>query len=301
MTTTTPARRYVVGTQTIEAPKMAGGLYLVATPIGNLGDISLRALACLAGVDLILCEDTRNTSRLLERYSIRTPKSPYHDHNGAKVRPHILEKLERGASIALVSDAGTPLVNDPGFKLVRDAISADIRIEMMPGASAPIMALALSGLPTDRFLFSGYLSPKAKARLDMIQSLSAVPATLIFFETATRLVSSLDDFEKIMPNRKMAIARELTKIHEEIIRGIPSELKKILEQRNGIKGEITLIVEPPTVNKTSLNEEEIKSEMKDLLVNFSVKEAASKMSITTGKSRKDLYALAISLKEEIDQ
>src|ERR1700728_408521 len=172
-------RRYVLGTHPVETAPLAPGLHIVATPIGNLGDITLRALAALAGADLIACEDTRVTRKLLDRYAITTPLTPYHDHNAAKARPVLLRRLAEGAAIALVSDAGTPLVSDPGFKLVRAAQDAGHAVTALPGASAVLTALAVAGLPTDQFLFAGFLPPKPGARRSRITELGRIPATLV--------------------------------------------------------------------------------------------------------------------------
>ena len=188
-----PHRLYVVDGHAIESGKIDPGLHIVATPIGNLGDITLRALATLAGADLIACEDTRVTRKLLDRYSIATPLTPYHDHNAAIARPKLLQRLAAGAAIALVSDAGTPLVSDPGFKLVRAAQEAGHSVTALPGASAALAALAVAGLPTDQFFFAGFLPPKTVARRARIAELARIPATLVFFETGPRIAAMLAD------------------------------------------------------------------------------------------------------------
>src|SRR5271166_4762494 len=185
--------RYVLDGHPIESGKIAPGLHIVATPIGNLGDITLRALATLAGVDLIACEDTRVTRKLLDRYSIAAPLTPYHDHNAATARPKLLQRLAAGAAIALVSDAGTPLVSDPGFKLVRAAQEAGHSVTALPGASAALAALTVAGLPTDQFFFAGFLPTKTVARRTRIAELARIPATLVFFETGPRIAATLAD------------------------------------------------------------------------------------------------------------
>src|SRR5579862_6085082 len=187
------SRRYLVGGTAIDAPSIAGGLYVVATPIGNLGDITLRALQVLAGADLIACEDTRVTRKLLDRYAIATPLTAYHDHNAAKARPALLRRLAEGAAVALVSDAGTPLISDPGFKLVRAAHEGGHAVTTLPGASSLLAALAVAGLPTDQFLFAGFLPPKATARRTRIAELGRIPATSVLFETGPRLTATLND------------------------------------------------------------------------------------------------------------
>ena len=186
-------RRYLLGGQAVEVARLAPGLHIVATPIGNLGDITLRALETLAGADLIACEDTRVTRKLLDRYGIATPLTPYHEHNAAKARPMLLRRLAEGAAIALVSDAGTPLVSDPGYKLVRAAQDAGHAVTALPGASAVMAALAVAGLPTDQFLFAGFLPPKEAARRARIAELARIPATLVLFETGPRLAATLAD------------------------------------------------------------------------------------------------------------
>lgn len=293
-----PQRRYYIGQQAHEAPALPPGLYLTATPIGNLGDITLRALACLAAADVILCEDTRNTARLAQRYSIRAPLKPYHDHNGAKVRPAVLEMLRQGKVVALVSDAGTPLVNDPGYKLVREALADGLRVEMLPGPSAPIMALALSGLPSDRFLFAGFLPPKSAARKTMLKELATVRASLIFFETAPRIEASLGDISEVMPGRAVAIARELTKLHEEVLRGLPATLAADIAGRGGLKGEITLVIAPPADNESAPDSMQVDGMLRDCLARMGVKEAAAEVAVRTGLGKRELYARAQAIKDE---
>ncbi len=189
----TAPRHYVLDGRQTDVARLAAGLHIVATPIGNLGDITLRALAALAGADLIACEDTRVTRKLLDRYAIATPLTPYHDHNAAQARPALLRRLADGAAIALVSDAGTPLISDPGFKLVRAAHDAGHAVTTLPGASSLLAALAVAGLPTDQFLFAGFLPPKAAARRSRIAELGRIPATLVLFETGPRLAATLAD------------------------------------------------------------------------------------------------------------
>src|SRR5947207_6704079 len=219
-------RTFTVSGHVLTAPKAAPGLHLVATPIGNLGDITLRALETLAGVDLIACEDTRITRRLTERYAISAELKPYHEHNAAMARPKILEKLAQGASIALVSDAGTPLISDPGFKLVREVCAAGHAVIAIPGASSVLTALSVAALPTDRFFFEGFLPPKEQARRTRLSELSRIDATLVMFESGNRVADTLGDLAEIMGGRDAAICRELTKLHEEILRAPVAELAK---------------------------------------------------------------------------
>src|SRR6202161_3029671 len=220
----TPARTFSLGTHLLTAPKAVPGLHLVATPIGNLGDITLRALETLAGVDIIACEDTRITRRLTERYGITALLKPYHEHNAALARPKILEKLSQGASIALVSDAGTPLISDPGFKLVREACAAGHPVIALPGPSSVLAALAVAALPTDRFFFEGFLPSKETARRVRLAELARIDATLVMFESGNRVQDTLRDLAGIMGARDGAICREMTKMHEDIKRATVSEL-----------------------------------------------------------------------------
>jgi len=212
-------RTFSVGSHVLTAPKAVPGLYLVATPIGNLGDITLRALETLAGVDIIACEDTRMTRRLTERYAITAQLKPYHEHNAALARPKILERLAQGASIALVSDAGTPLISDPGFKLVREVCAAGHSVIALPGPSSVLAALSVAALPTDRFFFEGFLPPRETARRARLTELSRIDATLVMFESGNRVQDTLADLAGIMGDRDAAICREMTKLHEDIKRG----------------------------------------------------------------------------------
>lgn len=288
-------RRYFLGSQSQEVPALGPGLYLTATPIGNLADITLRALATLAGADAILCEDTRTTARLLERYGIRVPLKPYHDHNGAKVRPQILEMLKSGRALALVSDAGTPLVNDPGFKLVREAIAEGIKVEMLPGPSAPVMALALSGLPSDRFLFAGFLPPKTAGRRAVLEELKGLSASLIFFETANRIEASLADIAAVLPGRPVAVARELTKLFEEVLRGTAQELLDTISARGGLKGEITLVIGPPD-ESDGPDSGHVDGAILAALGRASLKQVAAEVAEAFGLPKRDVYQRALELK-----
>src|SRR5262249_26367290 len=209
---------YALGQSTIAVSRLPGGLYVVATPIGNLGDITLRALETLAGCDMIACEDSRVTRKLTERFLIATPLSPYHEHNAETARPKLLERLKEGAAIALVSDAGTPLISDPGFKLVREAATAGFPITPVPGASAVLAALTVAGLPTDRFHFEGFLPVKQGARRARLKELARIDATLVLFEGGSRIVESLADLAAVMGERDGAVCRELTKLHEDVRR-----------------------------------------------------------------------------------
>src|ERR1700741_2617133 len=218
------ARTFPGGGHILTVPKASPGLHLVATPIGNLGDITLRALETLAGVDIIACEDTRITRRLTERYGISALLKPYHEHNAALARPKILEKLAQGASVALVSDAGTPLISDPGFKLVREVCAAGFPVIALSGPSSVLAALSVAALPTDRFFFEGFLPPKATARRARLSELARIDATLVLFESGNRVQETLAELADIMGAREGAICRELTKLHEEVTRAPLTEL-----------------------------------------------------------------------------
>src|SRR5689334_19051237 len=213
-----PRRSYSLDGHIIAAAALAPGLHIVSTPIGNLGDITLRALATLAAADLIVCEDTRVTRKLLDRYAIAAPLTPYHDHNAATARPKLLQKLADGAAVALVSDAGTPLISDPGYKLVRAAQQAGYAVHTVPGASSVLAALTICGLPTDRFFFEGFLPAKSAQRRTRIAELARIPATLVLFESGPRVAETLADLAAGFGTRTAALCRELTKLHEEVRR-----------------------------------------------------------------------------------
>src|SRR3954469_13757039 len=240
-------RRFSIGGYLLSAPKPAPGLYVVATPIGNLGDITLRALETLAGVDIIACEDTRITRRLTERYGISAQLTPYHEHNAALARPKILERLAQGASIALVSDAGTPLISDPGFKLVREVCAASHAVIAVPGASSVLTALSVAALPTDRFFFEGFLPAKEGARRNRLAELAKIDATLVMFESGNRVQDTLADLAGIMGGRDAAICRELTKLYEDIKRAPISELARDADTLE-TRGEFVLVIGPPAAD-----------------------------------------------------
>jgi 16S rRNA (cytidine1402-2'-O)-methyltransferase len=221
---------------------MPGTLYLVATPIGNLEDITHRAVRVLKEADLIACEDTRRTRTLLEHYGIRSPMVSYHEHNETKRAGEILGRLLEGKRVALVSDAGTPLVSDPGYRLVRTAAEHGVPIQVLPGPSALLAALAASGLPTDQFHFAGFLPAKTGQRRKILEKLKSEEATLVFYEAPHRILAALEDIESVLGPRSVVLAREMTKLHEEFLRGTPAELRRALQTRPSIKGEITLVV-----------------------------------------------------------
>jgi 16S rRNA (cytidine1402-2'-O)-methyltransferase len=290
-------RRFSVGGHSLAAPKPVPGLYLVATPIGNLGDITLRALETLAGVDIIACEDTRITRRLTERYAISAQLKPYHEHNAEATRPKILEWLAEGAAIALVSDAGTPLISDPGFKLVREASSAGHAVIALPGASSVLTALAVAALPTDRFFFEGFLPPKQTARRARLSELSRIDATLVLFESGNRVQDTLADLAEIIGTREAAICRELTKLHEEIRRAQLAELARsagALETR----GEFVLVIGPPAADAQAMSEDALDDLLRSQLKLGSVKDAVAHAVELSGRPRREVYARALELAKE---
>ena len=295
--TKSPARRYIMAGRAIEVPALSAGLHIVATPIGNLGDITLRALEALAGADIIACEDTRVTRKLLDRYGITTPLMPYHDHNAAEARPKILARLAAGAAVALVSDAGTPLISDPGFKLVRAACEAGHAVTALPGASATLAALTVAGLPTDRFFFEGFLPPKEAARRTRIAELKRIPATLILFETGPRLAATLADLAAGLGAREAAICRELTKLHEEVRRGDLAELARHYADAEEPRGEIVIVIAPPA-EETPPDATELDELLRQALDRVSVKDAVSEIADATGLSRRDIYQRALALAKE---
>lgn len=221
---------------------MSGTLYVVATPIGNLDDITLRAIRILKEVDRIACEDTRQTRKLLDRHAIAKPLVSYHEHNEQARAEELLRELAAGVNIALVSDAGTPLIADPGYRLVAQARAQGIAVIPIPGPSAVLSALSASGLPTDAFFFGGFLPAKKTQRRKMLEEMKIYPATLVFYEAPHRILEALDDIAEVLGPRRVTIARELTKIHEEFLMGEPSELRETLAKRPSIKGEITLMI-----------------------------------------------------------
>ena len=294
----TTSRRYAPLGSDIEAPSLEPGLYLVATPIGNLGDISLRALATLAAADLIACEDTRVTRKLTERYGIATPLTAYHEHNSDEALPKIIGRLDEGQAVALVSDAGTPLVSDPGYRLVRAAVEAGHSVTTVPGASSALAALSLSGLPNDRFLFEGFLPPKQAARQKRIAELAAIPATLIVFETGPRLAASLADLAEGLGPREAAVCRELTKLHEEIRRAPLQALADHYAGDAETRGEIVIVIAPPPEQETA--DSDIDVMLRDALVRVSVKDAVGEVASATGRARRDVYQRALELAKERD-
>jgi 16S rRNA (cytidine1402-2'-O)-methyltransferase len=286
-------RRYTVAGHTFEAPRLPAGLTIVATPIGNLRDITLRALEILASADLVACEDTRVTRKLFEHYGLSTPLIAYHDHNAEAVRPKILERLAAGEAVALVSDAGTPLISDPGYRLVREAVAAGVTVTAAPGASAALMALTVAGLPTDRFFFEGFLPAKEGARRTRIAELGRIPATLLFFESGPRLAETLSDLAAGLGPRAAAIARELTKLHEEVRRGDLSSLAADYAGGAEIRGEMVIVIAPPDPERASADD--IDALLTRALTRTSVKEAVAEVASATGEPRRAVYSRALEL------
>lgn len=270
------------------------GLYILATPIGNLGDITLRALDILRRCDGVACEDTRVTGRLLHHYGISKPLWRYDDHAGERDRQRLVDSLGSRA-VVLASDAGTPLVSDPGFRLVNAARDAGHAVTTLPGACAPIAALTLSGLPNDRFLFAGFVPTKEKARREWLEALADIEATLLMFETAPRLGKTLATIETLWPERDVAVARELTKQFEECRRGSAAELAAYYET-NPPKGEIVLLVGPPV--KREVSAADIETSLQKTLAYSKPSQAAAEVARATGADRKALYALALKLREK---
>jgi 16S rRNA (cytidine1402-2'-O)-methyltransferase len=276
----------------------APGLHLVATPIGNLGDISERALTALRGADRILCEDRRVTTKLLARYGIKAHLEPYHDHNAEKVRPAILAALQQGERLALVSDAGTPLLSDPGYKLVRAAIAENLPVTAEPGPSAALTALILSGLPPDRFLFAGFLPRRAAARRQVLAGWAELDATLIFYEAAPRLAASLADMVELLGARPAAVARELTKLHEEVRRGAIGELADYYSREGPPRGEIVIVIGPPEPGASPVAEDELDRRLRVAVAEFGVRDAAAKLAAETGLPRQNFYRRALAIRGE---
>jgi 16S rRNA (cytidine1402-2'-O)-methyltransferase len=276
---------------------LAAGLYLVATPIGNLSDISLRALSILARTPLIAAEDTRHSKKLLSHFGIDTPLTPYHEHNAERERPKLLARIRSGYAVALISDAGTPLVSDPGYKLVREALDEGLMVTSIPGPSATLAALTSAGLPTDTFLFAGFLPPKSGARQTRLAALKDVPATLILFETAPRLAKALADMAEILGPREAVIARELTKLHETVWRGTLDTLAEDLAAQT-VKGEVVVVVAPPRAEENEIDDARILADLKAALETQSFRDAVRGVTEAHGLKRARVYELGLSLTRE---
>lgn len=265
-----------------------GTLYIVATPLGNLEDITLRAIRVLREASVIACEDTRRTVKLLNRYEIRTPLTVFHEYNKMRAGAGILRRLREGEGVALVSDAGTPAISDPGYELVREAIAEGFPIEVIPGPSALIAALVVSGLPTDHFAFEGFLPARKEKRRKALQALAAETRTMIFYESPQRVAGFLREAAGVLGERRACVVRELTKVHEEILRGTLPELAREIEARDVVLGEITVVVggAPKTVELSV--EEIVRAALED--ASGSSRDLAREIAERTGLSRKEVYA-----------
>ena len=273
---------------------LAGGLYIVATPIGNLGDMTVRAATTLARADAILCEDTRVSRTLLSRYAIKRPLRSFHEHNEEAEQVRVLAELADGHAIALISDAGTPLLSDPGFKLVRAVVAAGHPVAALPGASAVLAGLTMSGLPTDSFFFGGFLPAKQAARRARLEQLAAVPASLVLFESPGRLADALGDIAEALGAREVVVARELTKHFEEIRRGDATDLSREVATE-GVKGEIVLVLAPPPPRETS--DDDIVVALRRELATSSLRDAARIVADDLGAARSRVYQIGLRLKD----
>ncbi|MBR6409030.1 MAG: 16S rRNA (cytidine(1402)-2'-O)-methyltransferase [Alphaproteobacteria bacterium] len=272
------------------------GLYIVATPIGNLEDISERAKNVLESADVIACEDTRISKKLFQLLGLKTTKQfiCYEDHREESVSKNLVSLIKEGKTVALISDAGSPLISDPGYKLVKLCRQENIKVYSIPGACAVICALQLSGLPTNRFMFAGFIENKLKARTDLFNELKNINTTLVFYETAPRLLQTLETAKNIFENREMAVAREITKVYEECINGTAEELIEHFLQ-NPPKGEIVLMVAPPLCKE---NEIDVVQELKKRLKKMSLKDAAQEVALLSRRKKSEIYALGLKLKDE---
>jgi 16S rRNA (cytidine1402-2'-O)-methyltransferase len=285
--------RYAIAGQTFEAPALPAGLYVVATPIGNLRDITLRALEILGSADLVACEDTRVTRKLFDHYGLSAPLIAYHDHNAETARPKILARLAAGEAVALVSDAGTPLISDPGYRLVREAVAAGHPVTAAPGPSSALMALTVAGLPTDRFFFEGFLPARETARRSRIAELARIPASLVLFESGPRLAATLADLAAGFGVRAAAIARELTKLHEEVRRGDLASLAADYAAGAETRGEIVIVIAPPAPEQPGAAD--IDALLRAALARTSVKDAVAEVAAVTGEPRRAIYSRALEL------
>ncbi|MER2534871.1 MAG: 16S rRNA (cytidine(1402)-2'-O)-methyltransferase [Rhizobiaceae bacterium] len=289
-------RTFLVAQTEITARPLEPALYLVATPIGNLGDITLRALETLAACDILACEDTRVTRVLLARYGIRQKPLAYHEHNAEEAGPKLIAALEARKSVALVSDAGTPLVSDPGFRLVDKALEAGIRVVPIPGASAVLAALTASGLPTDAFFFAGFLPVKSGQRKSRLEALKGVPGTLVFFESPRRLDGALADMEAVLGERAAAVGRELTKTFEEMRRGTLAELASHYAQADTPKGEIVICVAPPS--QQAGEPLDLDRMLLSLAEEMGASQAAAQAAKMTGQPKQALYRRLLELRQD---
>ena len=272
------------------------GLTLIATPIGNLRDVTFRAIDALMEADQVLCEDTRVSRKLLSHYGIKTKLTAYHEYNAASLRPKIIRSLQQGKKIALISDAGTPNISDPGYKLIESCLANDIQVSTIPGPTAVIAALSISGLPTDNFYFGGFLPSKTTARKKTFASLQTLDTTLIFYESPARLVACLHDSLEYFGGRTAVVARELTKLHEDVRRAEISELYSFYKGLTRVRGEIVFLISPPRKEALYLNHDQIKKLLKEQLANETLKDAVANLAREYEISRSLVYRLALEMK-----
>ncbi|MCB2147682.1 MAG: 16S rRNA (cytidine(1402)-2'-O)-methyltransferase [Deltaproteobacteria bacterium] len=284
-----------------EPVRCPSGLYVVATPIGNLEDITLRAIKTLKGVDLIAAEDTRHTARLLSHYRIRTPLISCHEHNERQRTPELIDKIRSGGSVALVSDAGTPSVSDPGYRMVRAAVESGLPVFPIPGVSAAVTGLCASGLPTDAFVFQGFTPKKKGKRMELLASLAAEPRTLIFYESPRRVSVFLDEIRAVMGDRRAVLAREMTKLHEEFIRGTLSEILIVLADRPEVKGECTLMVDGAAASD-SVSTDDLADALRDALAQPGAHLSGLSKAFAHHYQlpRKTVYEMALAIQKETD-
>jgi 16S rRNA (cytidine1402-2'-O)-methyltransferase len=288
-------RNYVIGQAAFTARPIESALYLVATPIGNLSDITIRALETLAAADIVACEDTRVSRVLLDRYGIRRRTTPYHEHNASEAGPRLVEAVLSGKSVALISDAGTPLVSDPGFRLVNEVVEGGGRVIPIPGASALLSALTASGLPSDAFFFAGFLPVKAGQKKTRLQELVAIPGTLIFYESPRRLADTLTAMVEVLGDRPAAIGRELTKTFEEMRRGSLAALAAAYNEEDTPRGEIVICVGPPLAVEAPTGQD-IDALLLSLAAELGASKAAGEAAKMTGGRKADLYRRLMELK-----
>ncbi|MCV0425996.1 MAG: 16S rRNA (cytidine(1402)-2'-O)-methyltransferase [Roseibium sp.] len=287
--------RYSLSEHVFSAPNLEPALYIVSTPIGNLGDITVRALETLAASSVIACEDTRVTSTLTQKFGLKTPLLAYHEHNADKQRPKILAELTEGRPVALVSDAGTPLVSDPGYRLVRDVVAEGFKVIPIPGASAPLAGLVASGLPSDTVLFAGFLPQKGGPKTRRLEELAKIPSTLIFFESPHRTGATLEVMAEVLGgDREAVVARELTKRFETFERGTLTHLAERFDGQQ-VKGEIVILIGPPD-DKPEAEASDLDTLLKEALADMPVSAAAKKVSKATGLDRNEVYKRALDLK-----
>ena len=290
------SRTYFIEQHSFTASALQPGLYLVPTPIGNLGDVTLRSLQVLAAADLLYCEDTRVTPKLLDRFGIKTKLRQYHDHNSEEAGKSIIAEILSGKSVALASDAGTPLLSDPGFPLVRDCLAQGLKVEALPGASALLPALQLSGLPTDRFTFLGFLPQKKNDRLKVLADVAARGETVVLYESPYRIVEALEDMQQELGERPLSVSRELTKLHEETMRGTALQIIATLSAKPSIRGEFVVVVGPAAKIAKVILEADIDKAIDEALVDLPSGKAASQVSKALSLPRDDIYARILKRK-----